>query len=137
MTTKNIRSRALKVAACLLIQVSLPFGFVYAAGKQLTQAQAEELLLNMPNVIAAKEKQGCPKAHLLWQYERKASLVFELRDSCSKWGPEASDLMGIYAVDAKRAEVCQGIEPLRDRSNIIDSPRLQELRRQYFGLKRK
>jgi hypothetical protein len=136
MTTKNKRSRASKVAACLLIQVLLPFGFVYAA-KQLTQAQAEELLLNMPNVIAAKEQRGCPQAHLLWQYERKASLVFAMRDSCSKWGPEASDLIGIYAVDVKRAEVWQGIEPLRDRSNFVDSPRLQELRREYLGQRRK
>jgi hypothetical protein len=130
--TMNKRSRASKVAACLLIQAFVPIGLVYA-GKQLTQMQAEELLLNTPTAITAKENHGCPRAQLLWQYERQSSLVFSMRDPCSKADLETSDLVGIYAVDVKRAEVWQGADRLRDRSNLIDSPRLKELRREFLG----
>src|SRR5436309_1907544 len=126
-TMRNNRSRASKVAVCLLIQVFLPFVFVYAA-KQLTQAQAEELLLNMPTAIGAKEKGGCPSAKFHWQYERQGTFVFSMHDPCSKSGPEASDLMGIYTVDVRHAEIWSGVERQRDRGNVVDSPRLKELR---------
>jgi len=56
-----------------------------------------------------------------------------MRDPCSRAELETSDLVGIYAVDVKRAEVWQGADRLRDRSNLIDSPRLQELRREFLG----
>jgi hypothetical protein len=124
-----------KVVAGLLIQAFLPFCFAYAQ-RQLTPAQAEELLLNMPAAIEAKEKRGCPSAQLLWRYERQGSLVFSMHDPCSKSGPDVSDLMGIYAVDIKRGEVWLGAERLRDRSNVIDSPRLKELRNGFLGPKR-
>ena len=44
-----------RVLVYLLVQVLLPTVLAYAE-KQLTQKQAEELLLNIPDAIAAKAK---------------------------------------------------------------------------------
>jgi hypothetical protein len=129
---KNKRLKATRLGAWLLIQLLLPVGLAHA-GKQLTQEQAEQLLLNIPSAIAAKEKHGCPSAEIVWRYERKANLVFSMHDHCSKSAPDTSDFLGLYAVDLRNAEVWNGAEPLRDRSNVIDSPRLKELRREFLG----
>jgi len=74
-------SRVSSLAVCLLIQAFLP-AVLASAEKQLTQKQAEELLLNIPDAIAAKSKRGCPSVYLLWPNEKEATLVFSMHNPC-------------------------------------------------------
>src|SRR5438132_12088595 len=104
-----------------------------AAEKQLTQKQAEELLLNIPDAVAVKVKRGCPSLYLLWPNERRASLVFSMHNQCDKSGA-ASNTMGTFTIDLKRGEIWSGVDRRDDGGNVIDSPRLKELRRKFIGV---
>jgi hypothetical protein len=62
-----------------------------------------------------------------------ANIVFSMHNHCDKSGT-ASDSMGIFTVDIKHGEIWSGVDRRDDGSNLIDSPRLKELRRKFIGV---
>jgi hypothetical protein len=103
-----------------------------AQEKRLSLAQAEELILNIPEAISIKARSGCPKSERLWVNDQQANVFFQLRDPCDK-SDAASNLIGNYTVDLKNGEIWYGVDREDDGSNVIDSPRLRELRRKFLG----
>src|SRR5213593_4836047 len=75
-----------------------------AAPKELTQKQAEELVLNIPAAVASKAHGGCPKASLLWVNDKQATIFFAVHDPCDKSG-SVSEKIGNFTVDLRNGEV--------------------------------
>jgi len=118
----------------LLIQV-FPSVTISYSEKQLTQKQAEELLLNVPDAVAVKAKRGYPSVYLLWPNERQANFVFSMHNHCDRSGA-ASDSMGIFTVDLRSGVIWSGVDRSDNGDNIIDSPRLRALRRKFLGVRK-
>src|SRR5262245_48453956 len=77
-------------------------GLVYA--RDLTQKQAEELVLNIPRVVSSKTRGGCPKVSVNWVNEKQSTIFFSVHDPCDKSG-SVSDKIGQFTVDLKNGEV--------------------------------
>jgi hypothetical protein len=116
----------------LLIQAVQPSpASSFAAETQLTVKQAEELVLNVPDVVKTKDKGGCPKSFVLWVNDKASTVFFAVHNPCDKG--HSSDLIGNYTVDLMNGELWSGVDRRDDDRNVIDSPRLQELRRKLLA----
>src|SRR5262249_16762195 len=74
------------------------------AQKHLTQKQAEQLVLNIPDAIAARSRGGCPKAFVLWTDGKNATIFFSLHNPCDKSGA-VSDKIGQFTVSLQSGEI--------------------------------
>lgn len=91
----------------------------------LTPAQAKMVVMNVPEVLRAKEKHRCPVAELL---EAKGSTAFfQVRSTCVRQG---SGLIGNYTVDLQTGEISADVD--KNKDTLIDSTRLRRLRQKLF-----
>jgi hypothetical protein len=111
------------------------FALSSAAVTKLNQKQAEELVLNIPDAVANRSRGGCPKASMALMNDKQSTIFFSVFDPCDKSGG-ASNKIGQFTVDLRNGEVWVDVDRRDDGKNVIDSARMRELRRKFFGAKK-
>src|SRR5689334_5437645 len=104
MLTVTVWLRRKRRTASILLTIALTPLFVRGQQKQLTQKQAEELVLNVPAALASKRIGGCPKAFVGWVNEKQGTIYFGINDPCDK-SRSASNKIGNFTVDLQNGEV--------------------------------
>jgi hypothetical protein len=94
---------------------------------ELTRSQAEQLVLATPLALRFKSSGGCPAADLTDSDNN--SLGFQVRDHCVK---TASGF-----VDNLQVNLCDGMLTRFPDGPVIDSKKLRQLRKKFFGDSRK
>jgi hypothetical protein len=64
--------------------------------------------------------------------DKQSTIFFSVHDPCDKSGA-VSNKIGQYTVDLKNGEVWRDVDRRGDGRNLIDSPRMRELRRKFLG----
>jgi len=70
-----------------------------------------------------------------WVNDKQFTMFFSVHDPCDK-SDAASDKIGQYTVDVTKGEVRRDVDRRDDCKNLIDSPRMRDLRRQFFVAKK-
>jgi len=94
---------------------------------KLTVKEARELVLGIPDALAASAAGRCPKAEMLSITSESA--FFQLRSTCVKYG---SGLIGNFTVDLSTGNVGFDI----DKEHLVQSEHLNRLRSRLFARKR-
>ena len=89
--------------------------------------EARELVLGIPDALAASAAGRCPKAEMLSITSESA--FFQLRSTCVKYG---SGLIGNFTVDLSTGNVGFDI----DKEHLVQSEHLNRLRSRLFARKR-
>jgi hypothetical protein len=117
----------------LMVAMAAVLGFASlvcaGAAERLTVAQAQELVLNTPSVLAVKAKHGCPHVGEPSSLDGK-NLNFQVRDLCDRSGA-TSTLIDVFTVDPSTGDVWPGYER-GTKAGVIKSPRLSELQRKFL-----
>lgn len=100
-------------------------GACHPEARELTEKDAERLVMNVPRVLKAKETGRQPRAERI-ELGDESHIAFQVRSTRIS---AASGMIGNFWVNIRTGEVYSDI----DKTKRVDSPRIRRLRREFFA----